>query len=90
MAPADTLFLNNRPVMLAHDAAQRAGYSTDYIGQLLRQGILKGERTASGWLVDVQSLDAFLADRAQRKQRNAEMIRDLRRIEYEAGRILTA
>ena len=90
MSPADHLYINDRPVMLVRAAAARADCSPDHISRLLRQGILDGARTASGWLVDVQSLDAFLTDRAQRKQNNAELIRNLRRSEYEAGHILTA
>ncbi|MEQ1718971.1 MAG: hypothetical protein ABL907_23805 [Hyphomicrobium sp.] len=77
-------------MLLVRAAAIRADCSPDHISRLLRQGILNGARTASGWLVDVQSLDAFLTDRAQRKQMNAETIRNLRRSEYEAGRILPA
>ncbi len=90
MSPADHLYINDRLVLLVRAAAERGDCSPDHISRLLRQGILDGTRTASGWLVDVQSLDAFLADRAQCKQKNAELIRNLRRSEYEAGRILTA
>ena len=89
MAPTDHLFINDRPVLLVRTAAQRASCSPDHIGRLLRQGVLDGVRTASTWLVDAQSLETFLADRAQRNRKNAELIREHRRKEYEAGRILT-
>lgn len=88
MSPADHLYLNDRPVLLVRAAAQQAGCCADHIGRLLRQGVLRGHRTPSGWLVDAHSLNTFVIERDRRKQLTAEAIRSLRRTEYDRGIII--
>ena len=51
------------------EAALRSGYTADYLKTLARSGRLQGRRMANRWFIDVQSLDALLANRETRPKR---------------------
>jgi hypothetical protein len=63
------------------EAAQRSGYSADYIGQLIRSGKLSGKKvyTNVAWVTTQEELDAYLdrrnAETAPERSTAAERIR---------------
>ena len=83
------VIVNNRPMLFARDAARLTGLSLNYIGKLCRNGIVAAERLNSLWLVDENSLNAFLIHRAERKAALRQAIRRERLAERAAHRVLT-
>jgi hypothetical protein len=59
------LEINGRVHIPADEAAQRAGLSPDYIGQLARRGVLPGQLLAGAWYLDRESVLTFIAQRAE-------------------------
>jgi len=53
-------------VLTTVEASQRYGFSSGYLRNLMRRGLLKGRRSGVIWLVDETSLKQFL--RTERKR----------------------
>lgn len=85
MAP---LLLNNRFALASGAAATRAGCTRRYIAMLCKDGTLDGFRLSTEWLVYVDSLKRFIAERTRRKLENNATIRDLRMKERATAQIL--
>ncbi len=47
-------------------ASQRCGLSRDHVRRLLERGILNGTKIGRDWLVMVESLDKYMANRPKR------------------------
>lgn len=56
----DELELNGRRHISAKRAAREHRYHSDYIGQLIRGGKVRGQKVGRSWYVDAESLDAYL------------------------------
>jgi predicted DNA-binding transcriptional regulator AlpA len=56
----------NTQYLTLKEAAQRSGYSADYIGQLIRSGKLSGKKvyTNVAWVTTQDELDAYLSRRS--------------------------
>ena len=48
------------------NAAERSGYTADYLRTLIRQKQIKGRKIITVWLVSHKSLDEFLKHRDER------------------------
>ena len=59
------LEINGRIHIPAYEAARRAGLSRDYMSQLARRGALPGKLLAGAWYLDLGSVLAFIAQRAE-------------------------
>ena len=56
------------------EAALRASLSADYISQFCRQGKIRATQAGRNWLVDPDSLDAYLAAQNELKQRRCDAL----------------
>lgn len=72
------IIVNNRVMLFARDAARIAGFSLGHINKLCRDGLVAADRLNHLWLIDEASLNAFLIDRAKRKEALREAIRQER------------
>lgn len=54
--------MNKKTYMTLKEAAEKSGYSSDYIGQLIRGGKLKGKQMYSGvaWVTTEDALNEYL------------------------------
>ncbi len=64
------------------DASKISGYSSDYLSRLTRSGKIKGSQIGRTWLVDKQSLFAFLEQQGKHKEELARNLARERAIEY--------
>lgn len=55
----DELLLSGKKHISARRAAKENGYASDYIGQLIRAGKLRGQKVGRAWYVDDDSLRSF-------------------------------
>lgn len=67
------------------EAARYAGVSRQRIDQLIRRGIMEGERVAGRWVVHRRSVDAWLGGRPRRGAWRPHTIQELR---FKRGEIL--
>ena len=65
----NTIVIDGKPHLLLADAAQRAGLTKRHLGTLARQGRVLARRLKGDWIVEQQSLAAFVANRALRPRR---------------------
>jgi excisionase family DNA binding protein len=61
------VFLNGIPYIRSRDAARLVGLAPDYVSRLARAGVIQGHRLNRLWLVNLASLQAFVADQARQK-----------------------
>lgn len=64
--------MSKKTFMTLKEAAEKSGYSADYIGQLIRSGKLQGEQMYSGvaWVTTEEALNEYLSnDRGARKSK---------------------
>lgn len=56
--------MNKKTYMTLKEAAEKSGYSADYIGQLIRSGRLSGKQMYSGvaWVTTEEALNEYLKD----------------------------
>ncbi len=62
------LEFNGVPYVHNKVAAGHAGLSRDYIARLCKRGVLRGERLAGAWYVNIASVNEFLIHQAYRKE----------------------
>lgn len=65
----------------AVDAGKLFGYTNDYIARLAREQKVLAKRIGHQWFVDPESVSAFAAEAASRKQERAEELRRIRKQE---------
>ena len=58
-----TLTINNKIYLRSKDAAVDAGYTSDYVTRLAREGKIIAEQVGRQWFVDPKSLEEFLSER---------------------------
>ena len=56
----DELMISGRRFLSSLRAAREHGYHSDYIGQLIRGGKVKGQKVGRAWYVDAESLTTYL------------------------------
>src|SRR3989344_7100212 len=56
----DELMISGRLFLSSLRAAREHGYHSDYIGQLIRGGKVKGQKVGRAWYVDAESLATYL------------------------------
>jgi hypothetical protein len=56
----DELQISGKRYISSRRIARDNGYHSDYIGQLIRGGKIKGQKVGRTWYVDAQSFDAYL------------------------------
>jgi hypothetical protein len=56
----DELQISGRRFISSRRIAKENGYHTDYIGQLIRGGKIKGQKVGRTWYVDAETFDAYL------------------------------
>jgi len=56
----DELQISGRRFISSRRIAKDNGYHTDYIGQLIRGGKIKGQKVGRTWYVDAATFDAYL------------------------------
>jgi hypothetical protein len=56
----DELVLEGKKHISARRAAKEHGYASDYIGQLIRSGKIKGQKVGKAWFVEEESLSSYL------------------------------
>lgn len=66
------------------EAGKRFGYSNDYIARLAREQKIIGRQAGRQWLIEIASLEQFLAEADRAKKAHAEKVRESRRKEREA------
>lgn len=52
-------------LVLIEQAAKNSAYGKNYIGELARKGLIKGEKHGAIWLIDLDSLKAYEAETRQ-------------------------
>lgn len=55
----DSLDIEGKEYISARRAGSEHGYTSDYIGQLVRKGSLEGKKVGRAWYVSVDSLSAY-------------------------------
>lgn len=55
----DSLEIEGKEYISARRAGKEHGYTSDYIGQLIRKGSLEGKKVGRAWYVSVDSLSAY-------------------------------
>ncbi|MBU6323675.1 helix-turn-helix domain-containing protein, partial [Patescibacteria group bacterium] len=70
------------------DASVYSGYTPDYISRLCRSGKISSVRVGRAWLVEKESLDAFIKEQGERKNERAESLAQEREAEYRSARSL--
>lgn len=56
----DELMLSGKRYISSRRIARENGYTSDYIGQLIRGGKIVGQKVGRAWYVDAASFDAYL------------------------------
>src|SRR3989344_8346555 len=67
----DELQISGRRFISSRRIAKDNGYHTDYIGQLIRGGKIKGQKVGRTWYVDAESFDVYLGDDTSEKSISA-------------------
>ena len=80
--------LLNENLITTKDAGELSGYNSDYLARLARSGKIAGKRIGHSWLVDRDSLTAFLSKQGDRKVDYARALARAREEEYRAHRSL--
>lgn len=63
-------------------AAERTGYTTDYLSRLAKNGKISATKTDDGWLLDESSLDAFVTESHEKRKVRAQALSEERKREY--------
>lgn len=58
----DELHISGKRFISSRRIARDNGYTSDYIGQLIRGGKVVGQKVGRAWYVDASSFDAFLGE----------------------------
>lgn len=58
----DELQISGKRFIASRRVAREHGYTSDYIGQLIRKGSLVGQKVGRAWYVEAASLAAFLGE----------------------------
>jgi hypothetical protein len=58
----DELQISGKRFISSRRIAKENGYNTDYIGQLIRGGKIKGQKVGRTWYVDAATFDAYLGE----------------------------
>ncbi len=74
----------------AGDAAERSGFTCDYIGRLCRDGKVRGRRIGKNWYVENKSFGEFLVTQEYTKSLRNESLARERAQEYKAGGVAPA
>ncbi len=70
----DELQISGRRFISSRRIAKDNGYHTDYIGQLIRGGKIKGQKVGRTWYVDAESFDVYLGGEAASAKLPAEKV----------------
>ncbi len=76
--------LLNSNLITTRVASELSGYHSDYLGRLCREGNISGSRVGRSWVIDKNSLLAFVAEQEVQKKKNAEELARTREVEYRA------
>ncbi|HEY4502781.1 MAG TPA: helix-turn-helix domain-containing protein, partial [Candidatus Paceibacterota bacterium] len=72
----------NRELISSKDAAQRAGFTHDYISRLCRFGKVDGEKIGNAWYIDERSLEDFLAKQQAKREVRKQALSEERKVAY--------
>ncbi|MHB1769826.1 MAG: hypothetical protein ACYCPH_01960, partial [Minisyncoccota bacterium] len=75
-----------KKLITTKDASELSGYTSDYLGRLVRLGKIDGEKIGHNWLIERESLTSFLKDQKNRKIEFARTLAQEREKEYRAHR----
>ncbi|MBU1754915.1 helix-turn-helix domain-containing protein, partial [Patescibacteria group bacterium] len=74
--------LLNKLLISTREASALSGYSADYLSRLCRDEKIIGMRVGRSWLLDKESLVAFIEEQAEKKKKTAEELSRSRELEY--------
>lgn len=72
----DSLDIEGKEYISARRAASEHGYTSDYIGQLVRKGSLEGKKVGRAWYVSVGSLSAYEKVLEEEKQTRSVQMKE--------------
>src|SRR3989344_3521251 len=76
----------SKDFITTREAAKLAGYSSDYLARLARLGEIVGRQVGRAWLIEVESLRAYLLVQGDRKVDRARSLARAREEEYRIAR----
>lgn len=71
----EELLIDGVSYVASREAARYAGYATDYVGQLCRQGSLECTRVGRSWYINKNSLEHYLKQQESESKVRAEQLR---------------
>lgn len=75
------LEIEKSTMVTVKEAAERIGYSADYVGRLAREGKITAERIGRKWFVDLDSVKLFSLEAEAEKRIRSDAIREERKLE---------
>lgn len=72
----DSLDIEGKEYISARRAGKEHGYTSDYIGQLVRKGSLEGKKVGRAWYVSVDSLSAYEKVLEDEKQTRSVLMKE--------------
>ena len=85
----DQSFRNEHDYIPSTEAAQRAGFTNDYISRLCRQGRLVARKEGTQWYVSARSLGQFLAENKEMRKKRREQLSQERKLDGFSGESVT-
>ncbi len=76
------LTFNNQIYFSSQEAGKTAGYTSDYVAKLCREGNLTCERVGRSWFVEENSLKEFVIAREHEKAARLQQLSEQRKSEY--------
>ena len=71
-----------KKLITTKDASELSGYTSDYLGRLVRLGKIEGQRIGHNWLIESESLEIFLKNQKTQKSEYARSLSRAREEEY--------